>query len=295
MTALGSAKPAGSAWGGRAGLRQGPQRTHPLEGSRPPRPWESAGRQPWLKGQRQAERQDPGTQASRSREVRRGEARPDVAKETPGVPLTVRAPPLGCCEPAGPVPGARGLTCTNAPPERRYAHGAPSLRHEELPRALLSPSSPEPAPCTGALGAGSRGPGGGRVPSLLTQDVRRVSLGQLTPPEQPSRRGDRVGGVRGSGWGTCVQAQSAARSSYTKLTNRKAPRVLGVGMAASAERREVALSCGPYTGFPTKAAGECGEEHAVPPGPLSPPIQLQPQAWGGGGQGGCPGVPGAAP
>lgn len=158
VTGLRSAKPtAGSAWGGQAGLRQRPQRTHLLEGSRPPRPWEGAGQQPWLKGQRQAERRDPGAQASRSGEVRRGEARPDIAKETPGVPLTVRAPPPGCWEPAGPVPGARGLTCTIAPPGGRYTHGAPTLPHEELPRAPLSPSSPEPAPRTGALGGWKQG------------------------------------------------------------------------------------------------------------------------------------------
>lgn len=92
-----------------------------------------------------------------------------------------------------------------------------------------------------------------------------------------------VGGV------TCVQAQSAGQSSYTELTNQKAPRILWVGVATSAERWKVALSRGPYTGFPTKGAGECGEGRAVPPAPCPPPSSSNHRPAGEGGRVGAHG------
>lgn len=175
--------------------------------------------------------------------------------------------------------------------------GHPPCRTRSCPEPHSRPPPQNPHPAPGLWGAGSRGPGGGRLPSLLTQDVRHGSLGQLTPPEQPSRRGYRVGGVCVC-WGvTCVQAQSAAQSSYTELTNQKAPRVLGVGVAASAERWKVVLSHGPYTGFPTKGAGECGEGRAVPPPPVPPSSSNHRPAGEGGrvGAQGSWGLPGKHP
>lgn len=301
--------PGRRAWEGWAGLRRSPPRTHPLEG------WE--GRGPEAGGKRSAGARAPRPPGLREARRQAGREAALMLPEKPWRLSDTGTPPPGAepgdpCQAPGASPGpaprlGRGRqACRTVSPRPGTARVPPP--RSRGPSSPLSPSSLKPPPTT--RGSGSSGPGGGRAPSLLTQDTRRGSLGSSRLQSSPPSLETRWVGAEGGGEG---------RSQQSTLTAYKAPHDLGVTMAAPAGMAggsggcwapvpdrstcgwvlgsgwlgwDLTLSCGPYAGFPTRGPGEwrgrCvhspihtlsssnrGGGRMVPKGPGGCPINVQ--------------------